>query len=122
MLSKQRIKSFISTAQPDKARNFYVEKLGLKVLSEDSFGIEFEAIGGRIRLTFVEKLTPQPFTVLGWDTSDINSEVRFLNERGITFERYASIVQDSDGIWTAPGGSRIAWFRDPDGNILSLSE
>ena len=122
MLSLHRIKAFVSTTNPDKAREFYKDKLGLKLLSEDSFGMEFEAAGAHIRISVVEKLIPQPFTVLGWDTDDIISTVSMMSEKGISFERYTFIEQDDSGIWTSPGGTRVAWFRDPDGNILSISD
>jgi catechol 2,3-dioxygenase-like lactoylglutathione lyase family enzyme len=122
MLINHRLKAFVSTTKPDISRAFYEKKLGLRLLSEDSFGIEFEANGAHLRLTFVEKLTPQPFTVLGWDTDDIVSAIRSLNKQGISFERYDFIDQDEDGIWKAPGGTRVAWFKDPDGNLLSLSD
>jgi catechol 2,3-dioxygenase-like lactoylglutathione lyase family enzyme len=117
-----RIKAFVSTVQPDKAREFYQKTLGLKLLSEDSYGIEFDINGTHLRITFVEKLNPQPFTVLGWDTVDIISTIKQLGEKGIKFERYSFIEQDELGIWTAPGGTRVAWFRDPDGNLLSVSD
>jgi catechol 2,3-dioxygenase-like lactoylglutathione lyase family enzyme len=107
---------------PDKARQFYIDKLGLKLLSEDHFGLECESTGAHLRITFVEKLTTQPFTVLGWDTKDIVSTVKRLAEKGIKFEKYSFIEQDELGIWTAPGGTRVAWFKDPDGNLLSLSD
>jgi catechol 2,3-dioxygenase-like lactoylglutathione lyase family enzyme len=122
MLSLHRIKAFVSTTHPDIAREFYKEKLGLKLLSEDNFGMEFEAGGAHLRISIVEKLTPQPFTVLGWDTKDVSSEITLLNGKGITFERYNFIDQDSVGIWTAPGGTKVAWFKDPDGNLLSISD
>ena len=121
MLNSNRLKAFISTTSPDKAREFYTKKLGLKILSEDSYGIEFEANGTHLRISYVEKLTPQPFTVLGWDTNDIVTTVKNLSEKGVLFERYNIIEQDEAGIWTAPGGTRVAWFRDPDGNLLSVS-
>jgi catechol 2,3-dioxygenase-like lactoylglutathione lyase family enzyme len=117
-----RIKAFVSTVQPDKAREFYKKTLGLNLLSEDSYGIEFDANGAHLRVTFVEKLTPQPFTVLGWDTMDVASTVKSMNEKGITFERYSFIEQDDLCIWTAPGGTKVAWFKDPDGNLLSVSD
>jgi catechol 2,3-dioxygenase-like lactoylglutathione lyase family enzyme len=117
-----RVKAFVSTVQPDKAREFYQKILGLKLLSEDSYGIEFDANGAHLRVTFVEKLNPQPFTVLGWDAIDVASTVKSLTEKGITFERYSFIEQDDSCIWTAPGGTRVAWFKDPDGNLLSVSE
>ncbi len=122
MLTNQKLKAFVSTTQPDKARQFYSEILGLKLLNEDSYGIEFETNGAHLRVSIVGKLTPQPFTVLGWDTKDIDSTIRLLIERGITFERYTFIEQDDSGIWTAPDGTRVAWFKDPDGNLLSLSD
>ena len=122
MMINHRLKAFVSTTKPDISRAFYEKKLGLRLLSEDSFGIEFEANGAHLRLTFVEKLTPQPFTVLGWDTDDIVSAIRSLNKQGISCERYDFIDQDEAGIWKAPGGTRVAWFKDPDGNLLSLSD
>ena len=122
MLSKTRIKAFVSTTQPDKAKEFYEHKLGLRLLTEDSYGMEFEASGGLLRVTYVEKLTPQPFTVLGWEADDILSTVIKLKANGIICERYNFIVQDAIGIWTAPGGTRVAWFKDPDGNLLSISD
>ena len=122
MLTNNRIKAFVSTTEPLKARQFYENKLGLKLLSEDKYGIEFEANGAHLRISIVEKLTPQPFTVLGWDTNEIVSTVKLMNKKGILFERYSFIDQDESGIWTAPGGTRVAWFKDPDGNLLSVSD
>jgi catechol 2,3-dioxygenase-like lactoylglutathione lyase family enzyme len=122
MLSFNRFKAFVSTTNPDKSREFYKDKLGLKLLSEDNFGMEFEASGAHLRISVVERLIPQPFTVLGWDTDDIISTVFMMKEKGIVFERYTFIEQDDSGIWTSPGGTRVAWFRDPDGNILSISD
>jgi catechol 2,3-dioxygenase-like lactoylglutathione lyase family enzyme len=122
MLTNQRLKAFVSTTQPDKARLFYINMLGLKLLSEDHFGLECESNGAHLRITIVEKLTTQPFTVLGWDTTDIVSTVKRLALKGIKFEKFSFIEQDELGIWTAPGGTKVAWFKDPDGNLLSLSD
>ena len=122
MLSQHKLKAFVSTTQPVQAHQFYIEKLGLKILSEDHYGLECESNGAHLRITIVERLTPQPFTVLGWDTDDIVSAVKRFGEKGIKFERYSFIEQDELGIWTAPGGTRVAWFRDPDGNLLSVSD
>ena len=122
MLSNHRIKAFVSTVQPDVAREFYEKKLGLNLLSQDNYGMEFEANEAHIRLSVVDKFTPQPFTVLGWDTDDIVSTIRNLTANGIIFERYNFIEQDENCIWTAPGGTRVAWFKDPDGNLLSVSD
>jgi catechol 2,3-dioxygenase-like lactoylglutathione lyase family enzyme len=122
MLEDNRLKTFVSTTQPDRARLFYINLLGLKLLSEDHYGLECESNGAHLRITIVEKLTPQPFTVLGWDTTDIVSTVKQFAEKGIKFEKFSFIEQDDLGIWTAPGGTRVAWFKDPDGNLLSLSD
>lgn len=122
MLSNHKIKAFLSTVQPDKAKTFYTETIGLKLLSQDDFGFELEANTALLRISKVEKLTPQPFTVLGWETDDIITTIRHLNEKGVSFERYPSVEQDVYGIWIAPGGTRVAWFKDPDGNLLSLSD
>jgi hypothetical protein len=122
MLSNYRIKAFVSTVQPVVAREFYEKKLGLNLLSQDKYGMEFEANEAHIRISVVDKFTPQPFTVLGWDTDDIVSTIRNLTLNGIIFERYNFIEQDENGIWTAPGGTRVAWFKDPDGNLLSVSD
>ena len=122
MLSQHKLKAFVSTTNPAKARQFYIKKLGLKMLSEDHYGIECDSNTTHLRITFVERLTPQPFTVLGWDTDDIILTLKQLGEKGIKFERYSFIEQDESGIWTAPGGTRVAWFKDPDGNLLSISE
>lgn len=122
MLSNQRIKAFVSTVQPSVAREFYEKKLGLNLLSQDKYGMEFEAHGTHLRLSVVDKLSPQPFTVLGWETDDIVRTISNLTANGIIFERYNFIEQDENGIWTAPGGTRVAWFKDPDGNLLSVSD
>jgi hypothetical protein len=122
MLTNQRLKAFVSTTQPYKARLFYINILGLKLLSEDHYGLECESNGAHLRITIVEKLTTQPFTVLGWDTNDIVSTVKRLAGKGIKFEKFSFIEQDELGIWTAPEGTKVAWFKDPDGNLLSLSE
>jgi len=122
MLSDKTLKAFIPTVNPDRARQFYKDILGLKLLSEDNYGLEFDANGTLLRINIVEKLTPQPFTVLGWNLDDIKREIKLLNKKGVVFEKYDFFEQDPLGIWIAPGGSKVAWFKDPDGNLLSLTE
>ena len=122
MLSDKTLKAFIPTVNPDRARQFYKDILGLKLLSEDNYGLEFDANGTLLRINIVEKLTPQPFTVLGWNLDDIKREIKLLNKKGVVFEKYDFFEQDPLGIWIAPGGSKVAWFKDPDGNVLSLTE
>ena len=122
MLSDKKIKAFIPTTNPVNAKIFYMETLGLKLLSEDNYALEFDSNGTLLRITSVEKLTPQPFTVLGWDVGNIKGLIKSLVSKGVAFERYEFMEQDNLGIWTAPGGAKVAWFKDPDGNLLSLTE
>jgi catechol 2,3-dioxygenase-like lactoylglutathione lyase family enzyme len=122
MLADKELKAFVPTIMPDKAKTFYQDILGLKLLSEDNYALEFNANGVLLRVTFVPELKPQGFTVLGWNVPDILNEVKSLNNKGIVCEKYSFLDQDDLGIWTSPGGSKVAWFKDPDGNILSLTE
>src|SRR5262245_40946979 len=121
MLGQSQIVAFLATTMPDRAKHFYGDVLGLKLLSEDKFALAFDAHGSVLRVQKVEKLAPQPFTALGWSVSDIKKAVSKLAESGVTFERYSFMEQDSLGIWQAPSGTKVAWFKDPDGNVLSLS-
>ncbi len=123
MLSNNKIVALVPITDGDKARGFYVDKLGLKFLSDDGFAIVVDANGNKVRLTKMKEVKPQPFTVLGWESVDIAADIRQLQEKGVIFERFADhMKQDELGIWTAPDGTKVAWFKDPDGNILSLSE
>lgn len=122
MLSTQRLKAFLPTSRSDKAKIFYQDVLGLKLLSEDDYALEFDANGTLLRITVVDTFTPHSFTVLGWDVDDIRSIILKLTEKGVSFERYGFLRQDDLGVWTSPGGTEVAWFKDPDGNLLSLSE
>jgi catechol 2,3-dioxygenase-like lactoylglutathione lyase family enzyme len=122
MLADRKIVAFIPTAQPDKAKNFYAELLGLHLISEDPFALVFDANGTPLRVAKVEKFTPAQFTVLGWEVPDIENTVPELKNKGIRFEIYGMPGQDESGIWSAPGGAKVAWFKDPDGNVLSISQ
>jgi predicted enzyme related to lactoylglutathione lyase len=123
MLASEKIVGFVPISGSARAKFFYGEKLGLKFVSEDPFAVVFDANGNVLRLTWVQEVRPQPFTILGWQVSDIVTTVQQLQAAGIAFERYGDFMkQDELGIWTAPGGSRIAWFKDPDGNTLSVSQ
>ncbi len=122
MLADKKLKAFVPTVMPDKAKLFYQDILGLKLLSEDKYALEFDANGTLLRVTRVNELKPHPFTVLGWDVDDISTTIKSLNKKGIVCEKYDFLEQDNLGVWTAPGGAKVAWFKDPDGNVLSLSE
>jgi|SRR5689334_12731015 catechol 2,3-dioxygenase-like lactoylglutathione lyase family enzyme len=122
-LNQHSLIAFVPTRDPDRAKAFYRDQLGLRLTSEQlPFALVFDAHGIMLRVTVVKELTPPPYTVLGWEVADIQEAVATLAKKGIQFERYPNMSQDQLGIWTAPGGSKIAWFRDPDGNTLSLSQ
>jgi catechol 2,3-dioxygenase-like lactoylglutathione lyase family enzyme len=122
VLGGAKVMAFVGTRQADHARAFYRDTLGLKLVSEDNFALVFDVNGTMLRVTLVPHLTPAPFTVLGWQVTDIAATVRNLQEAGVALERFRGMAQDELGIWTAPGGARVAWFKDPDGNILSLTQ
>jgi predicted enzyme related to lactoylglutathione lyase len=122
MLADKELKSFIPTVKPGEAKSFYKDILGLKFLSEDNYALEFEANGTLLRVIIVQDLKPQVFTVLGWNVADIVSVIKSLNKKGVVCEKYDFPEQDDLGVWTSPGGSKVAWFKDPDGNVLSLTE
>ncbi|HTJ12243.1 MAG TPA: VOC family protein [Dinghuibacter sp.] len=117
-----RLKAFLPTTNPARSLAFFRDTLGFTLLSQDNFALEFDAGACRLRITTVQNLTPQPFTVLGWDVTNIGQKIQDLMQKGVVFERYGFDQQDELGIWVAPGGTRVAWFKDPDGNVLSLSE
>jgi len=122
MLGSSRVVAFVATAAPARAKAFYANTLGLSLVSEDSFALVFDAGGTMLRVSIVQEVRPAGYTVLGWMVPDIGVAVRDLAQRGVRFQRHDGLEQDAQGIWTAPGGARVAWFHDPDGNILSLTQ
>ena len=122
MLADKQLVAFVATADPARARAFYEGVLGLTLLEDGPFALVFDANGTRLRVAKVGQVTPATYTVLGWEVGDIVAQVGELVARGVVFERYAGIAQDSLGIWSTDDGDRVAWFRDPDGNVLSLTE
>jgi catechol 2,3-dioxygenase-like lactoylglutathione lyase family enzyme len=122
MLDKQPIIAFVPTIDAARARAFYEGVLGLRLVSDDPFALVFDANGTMLRVVKLQSFTPAPFTILGWDVPDIDDAVTRLTQRGVAFEHYAMPAQDPRGIWTSPAGARIAWFKDPDGNVLSVTQ
>jgi catechol 2,3-dioxygenase-like lactoylglutathione lyase family enzyme len=114
--------TFLLTQNPDTAVKFYRDTLGLTYIRDDGFALVFDTMGVPLRISKVPKFTPAQHTVLGWETSDIQLELAELVKKGVTFERYPNMGQDEQGICTFPGGSKVAWFKDPDGNVLSISQ
>jgi catechol 2,3-dioxygenase-like lactoylglutathione lyase family enzyme len=122
MLADTPIVAFVAITQRERSLAFYADVLGLKVTGEDPYALTFDAGGTMLRLALVEQLQPQGFTVLGWTVPDIVSTARDLAARGVEFKRYDGMEQDPLGIWRSPGGARVAWFADPDGNTLSITQ
>jgi predicted enzyme related to lactoylglutathione lyase len=122
MFSNGKLKAFVPTVNPENAKSFYRDTLGFRLISEDSFALEFDSNGTKIRVTKVQEFKPHSFTILGWDVDDIVSTIKLLNKNQVFCIKYSFLKQDDLGIWIAPGGTKVAWFTDPDGNILSLSE
>jgi catechol 2,3-dioxygenase-like lactoylglutathione lyase family enzyme len=115
--------AFIPSTDLDRSRRFYEETLGQAVASQDGFAVVLEVNGLNVRVVKVgEEFHVQPFTVFGWRVADLDAEIRDLTARGIDFIRFEGMDQDDLGAWHSPSGTRIAWFRDPDGNTLSLND
>ena len=122
MLGSNDIVAFVPIKDAGKARAFYEGVLGLRFVEDDGFALVLEANGIMIRAAKMKEFTPAQFTVLGWQVSDIENIVRALGKQGVHFEIFGFFKQDELGIWTAPTGAKVAWFKDPDGNILSVSQ
>jgi catechol 2,3-dioxygenase-like lactoylglutathione lyase family enzyme len=114
--------AFLATANAARSRQFYEHVLQLRLTGDEVFALVFECNGTMLRIQKVESVRPVPYTSLGWQTEDISQLVQQLTDRGVQFDRYQGLEQDELGIWTSPAGARVAWFKDPDGNILSLTQ
>jgi len=121
MLASCKIVPFVATLNTALAKTFYEEKLGLRLVEDSPWALVFDANGTMLRVTAVRELKPAEYTVLGWEVLDIHEAVRSLRAAGIELKRYPGMEQDEHGVWTAPGGAQVAWFEDPDGNVLSVS-
>jgi len=122
MLKHSALIAFVGVSDLDRAKQFYGETLGLPITDESQFALAADANGTMLWLTVVERPAAAPYTVLGWNVADIASVIDELTARGVRFTRYEGMEQDERGVWTAQGGAKIAWFLDPDGNNLSLTE
>jgi catechol 2,3-dioxygenase-like lactoylglutathione lyase family enzyme len=122
MLGGNSLVAFLATSNPERSKAFYSETLGLRLVEDDPFALVFEAGGVPLRIQKVAAVHPHAFTSLGWHVQDIRRVVTTLTERGVLFERYPFLEQDDVAVWLAPSGTRVAWFKDPDGNLLSLSD
>jgi catechol 2,3-dioxygenase-like lactoylglutathione lyase family enzyme len=122
VLEASDVIAFVSTTDLARARPFYQDVLGLRLVDENPYACVFDANGTMLRVTAADEVAHPGYTVLGWRVTDIATTMAELVSKGITFTRYDGMGQDADGVWTTPGGDQVAWFLDPDGNNLSLTQ
>ena len=113
---------FLATANAAKAREFFEKMLGLQFESEDFAALVFRVGGSMLRIQKVKEVCKAQYTALGWEVEDIHATVKQLRASGVVFQRYEGVEQDEDNVWRSPSGAQVAWFEDPDGNILSLTQ
>jgi len=113
---------FLATANPERSREFYERVLGLAFVADEPYALVFQVGETMLRIQKVEQVLAAPYTALGWAVADIRRTIRDLNAAGVAFQRYEGLNQDEGGIWQAPSGTLVAWFRDPDGYVLSLTQ
>jgi predicted enzyme related to lactoylglutathione lyase len=122
MLNAAKPVCFVATAKPAAAKKFYGDILGLSLTEDSPFAIVFQMNGTMLRVQKVRSVSAAPYTALGWEVENIQKSVERLRKKGVQFEVYEGMGQDEFGVWTSPSGARVAWFKDPDGNILSLTQ
>ena len=122
MLGTTKIIAFVPTTDPERARAFYEDTLGLRFVKDDGFAHVFDANGIMVRVAKVRDFKPAGFTILGWGVADIARDAEKLAKAAVRLEIFGLPGQDKRGVWTAPGGDKVAWFKDPDGNILSITQ
>ncbi len=113
---------FLATADAVRSRVFYEKKLGLEFVADEPQALVFSVGHAMLRIQKVEQVHAAPYTALGWTVADIQGTVKALCLEGVKFSRFEGMQQDVDGIWNAPSGARVAWFTDPDGHVLSLTQ
>lgn len=122
MLDTAKLMAFAATSDAMRSKEFYEKTLGLRLVADEAYALVFDSNGTQLRIQKVQKTQPPPFTVLGWEVSDIRETLIALRERGVTFERFGFMKQDDLGVWAADDRTKVAWFKDPDGNLLSLTQ
>jgi catechol 2,3-dioxygenase-like lactoylglutathione lyase family enzyme len=122
MLASGKMVGFVATSDYDKARAFYEGKLGFEFVSLDQYALVMSVGGHQIRIAKIPNFTPRQGTILGWEVENIEAAAIWLRARGVTLEKYPFVQDRELGIWTTPTGDKVAWFKDPDGNILSVSQ
>lgn len=122
MLTAAKPVCFVATAKPAVAKKFYGDVLGLSLTEDSPFAIVYQMKGSMLRVQKVQAVSTAPYTALGWEVEDIRKSVERLRKKGVRFEAYKGMGQDELGIWASPSGALVAWFKDSDGNILSLTQ
>jgi catechol 2,3-dioxygenase-like lactoylglutathione lyase family enzyme len=122
MLTASKLVGFALTRDYEKARAFYEGRLGFSFVSLDPFALVVRAGENMIRIVKMPDFVPLRSTVLGWEVADVEAVVAWLAERGVVLEKYPWVQDQASGIWTTPDGNKVAWFKDPDGNVLSVSQ
>ncbi|MGB8673695.1 MAG: VOC family protein, partial [Candidatus Acidiferrales bacterium] len=122
MLASGKIIGFVPTRDFEAARAFYVGKLGFEFVSLDQFALALRIGENMVRIAKVPDFVPSRATILGWEVAEIEAVVKWLQARGVATEKYPWVEDKELGIWSAPGGDKVAWFKDPDGNVLSVSQ
>lgn len=122
MLEHAQLQALVGTARSEASKEFYNKTLGLTLESEDQFALTFKISGGTLRVSKVPTVAPSPYAVVGFAVKDVETAAAELTLKGVRLERFPFLMQDAQGVWTAPDGSKVAWFRDPDLNLLSISQ
>ena len=122
MLGGSDLIAFVAATDMARTKTFYWDIMGLALKADDGFALVFDCNGTMLRVSKVQKATVAPYTVLGWSVRDIRGKIQELGKKGVVFERFQGFPQDDLGAWTAPDGTKVAWFKDPEGNLLSLTE
>jgi len=124
VLGTAKVMAFVATKDPARARTFFERTLGLRLVADESFALVFDANGTMLRVQKVAEVAVAKYTALGWEVHDIRTAIERLAAKGVSMEQFGLefFTQDEAGIWTAPDGTKVAWFKDPDGNILSLTQ
>jgi catechol 2,3-dioxygenase-like lactoylglutathione lyase family enzyme len=122
MLESQKLIAFVAVEDLARAKAFYRDRLGLRLIREDDFALVFDVAGTMLRATRVKEKVSAEYSVLGWQVPDIVQTAEGLQKAGVRLERYPGMQQDELGIWNSPAGARVAWFKDPDGNTLSITQ
>ncbi len=120
MLGSAKVSVLIGATRPDAAKAFYQDTLGLTFVTDDTFALVFDANGTPVRVSRVPAVIPSTYAVLGFQVKDIAATIDGLAAKGVKFERFGFFQQDERGVWNAPDGTKVAWFRDPDMNMLSV--